>query len=115
MNLIYHKNLDQNQWFQQSLSYQLGNVGSEVSRTLNWLNKGKKEHANLAFERALELFDLTVADPKNKKRLKEILRTRELFAEWFLTCLQSEKVADNNWLKYFDAYGYYARLQQNKL
>jgi hypothetical protein len=36
------------------------------------------------FTGALELFDLTIADEKNRFRLKEILRMREIFADYFL-------------------------------
>ena len=37
-----------------------------------------------ALERAIELLDLTIADPKNKKRLKEVLRVREALLDHFI-------------------------------
>lgn len=36
-----------------------------------------------ALERALELFDLTLADPKLRYRLKEICRAREVVCDFF--------------------------------
>ncbi|MEK9156160.1 MAG: hypothetical protein AAB360_02550 [Patescibacteria group bacterium] len=84
MNLIHHKNLGPNRWFAESLSWQMANIGSEVHRTISWREKGNNEYANLAFERALELIDLTIEDPKNRRRSREILKFRELFTDWYL-------------------------------
>lgn len=62
------------------LAEQLGNVGSEVHRAAS--SQGKNDvDFQAAFTRALELFDLTIADPRHKKRLKEITRVRELFCD----------------------------------
>jgi len=103
MNLIYHKGLDKT-WFGQSVSYQLANVGSEISRTINWLRKDREDYAEISFFRALELVDLTVEDPKNRQRLKEILRVREGLVEAKL----SNKLT-SDWLKYFDTFALAAR------
>ncbi len=62
---------------------QLANVGSDVLRAINWKKKDGTQDSQLAFERSLELFDLTIADPKNRKRLKEILRAREAWVDYF--------------------------------
>jgi hypothetical protein len=40
---------------------------------------GDVQRAEKAFERALDLFDMTVADQRWRHRLKEILRAREVF------------------------------------
>ena len=55
---------DSKKWFQLSLSEQMANIGSEVIRAVKWHNKGEKEHKEKALERALELFDLTLSDPR---------------------------------------------------
>ena len=72
-----HLQLAAEGWFKLSLFEQLGNIGSEVSRSI----KGRGAHARYwgAVSRALDLFYLTVADPRWKGRRKEILRVRELF------------------------------------
>ena len=68
-----------------TLQEQLGNLGSEVHRVRIWEKKDATE-AGRAFERALELFDLTLTDPRwlAAKRLKEIFRARELFCAAYL-------------------------------
>ena len=72
-----HLKLIAESWFKFSLFEQLGNIGSEVSRSI----KARGTHARYwgAVSRALDLFYLTVADPRWKGRRKEILRVRELF------------------------------------
>ncbi len=77
---IIHKELAEGMWFQLSLCEQLGNIGSEVNRALHWENKDQNNFKS-AVIRALELFDLTLKDPRWKKRLKEIARARELFCD----------------------------------
>lgn len=63
-----------------SLAEQLGNIGSEVHRTQ--LSQGKDEGRFLnAQDRALELFDLTLVDPRWRGRLREIGRAREVFCD----------------------------------
>ncbi|MEK9170944.1 MAG: hypothetical protein AAB789_01350 [Patescibacteria group bacterium] len=71
-----HKNLAAGKWKELSLAEQLANVGSETSRALNWQNKDEKLYKN-AINRALELLDLTISDPRWRQRLKEIVRVRE--------------------------------------
>lgn len=75
-----HKNLAVGRWRELTLAEQLGNVGSEVSRALKWRDKDEKLFQG-AFERALELLDLTLQDPRWRGRLKEIARSREIFCD----------------------------------
>ncbi|MEK7096565.1 MAG: hypothetical protein AAB881_01275 [Patescibacteria group bacterium] len=105
MNLYYHKNLRLDHWFAQTVSYQMANIGSEISRTINWRNKGRFDYMEVSFERALELLDLTVTDPKNRKRLKELLRSRELLAKWYL---DRDTRSDNHWMRYFNTFTHFA-------
>jgi hypothetical protein len=74
-----HLSLANGKWYQLSLVEQLGNIGSEVSRTLS--SKGDKIRLGNAALRALELFDLTICDTRWKNRLKEITRAREIFCD----------------------------------
>ena len=80
---VQHQELAGGRWQSLSLMAQLGNAGSEVERALKWREKGNEKYSRLAFERSLELIDLTIADPKNRKRLREITRTRELLVDYF--------------------------------
>jgi hypothetical protein len=75
-----HRELAAGRWGRLSLAEQLANVGSEVGRLRRW--RGQDERlATRAFERALELLDLTLADVRWHGRLREIARTRELLCD----------------------------------
>ena len=75
-----HKNLADGHWRELSLSEQLGNIGSEVGRARKWKGKDEKIFEG-AWIRALELFDLTLSDPRWRGRLREIARAREVFCD----------------------------------
>ncbi|MCX5748636.1 MAG: hypothetical protein NTZ10_00095 [Candidatus Saganbacteria bacterium] len=109
---IRHKDLASGRWHSLRLCEQMGNIGSEVERTINRKNKGDAKNRDMAFERAIELFDLTITDPKNLKRLRELTRTREAFVDfiWFDNQYGS---TDELWKKYFLAFGFYSRLNVN--
>src|SRR3989344_411372 len=62
-------------WHALSLADQLGNIGSEVGRARTWQGKDEKSFWG-AVSRALELLDLTQADPRWKARRHEINRRR---------------------------------------
>ena len=68
-----HTDLAAGRWQALSLMEQMANVGSEVERTISWKRKGNRDYERLAFDRALELLDLTIRDTKNRLRLKEIV------------------------------------------
>ena len=87
---------------------QLANVGSEVYRTINWRNKDNLDYSNKAFERALELLDFTITDPKNRSRLKELTRVRECLVDYFMYD-NIYGSSDEKWEKYFYAFAYAAR------
>ena len=101
--------LAQGRWFKLTLIEQMANVGSEVFRAINWRKKNDEKYARLAFERVLELIDLTTLDPKNRNRLKEILRCRELFCDFFVGNNQYHST-DVSWNKYFFSFNYAARI-----
>lgn len=81
-----HKQLAEGRWFQLSTLEQLGNIGSEVERAITWKQKGDSKTSQQAFYRALDLFDLTLEDPRYPKlpgTLKEICRAREVVCDYF--------------------------------
>ena len=105
---IQHKNLADGRWNELSFFEQMANVGSEVERTINWKKKGNLEYSRLAFERALELLDFSIADQKNRKRLREVSRVREAIVDHFFG--KNEYLStDESWQKYFYAFNYAAR------
>ena len=75
-----HKELSAGKWQRLSLAEQFANIGSEVSRAIRW--QGRDENLFWsAVERALELFSLTMSDPRWRDRLKEITRLHEVFCD----------------------------------
>lgn len=83
MSRPQHPDLAAGRWRTFTLAEQLGNVGSEVSRALRWRGKNPKLHDG-AMVRALELLDLTIGDPRWRRRLKELTRARELLCDAWL-------------------------------
>ena len=72
--------MNEEKWHNYSLAEQLGNVGSEVLRAINRESVGDFAGRQNALERALELIDFTLSDASHRRRLKEIVRLRELLA-----------------------------------
>lgn len=83
-----------------SFAEQMANIGSEVERSISWRHRGRKDFGERAFERALELLDLSVADMKNRRRLKELLRVREALADHFVFD-NSYQSTPESWQRYF--------------
>jgi len=103
-----HNALAAGRWKQFSFAEQMANVASEVERALNWRAKHNTAYAQRAFERALELLDLTLADASSGARLKELARVRESLVDFFV----GENVylsTDVSWRKYFSPFCYAAR------
>ena len=60
--IIYiHKDLAEGRWAEMSFREQMGNIGSEVSRSLRAKELNKEKRMNSAIDRALELFDLSLS------------------------------------------------------
>lgn len=103
-----HKELAAGRWQKFTLMEQLANVGSEVSRALNWQEKGNTDLSLRAVDRALELLYLTIADTKNRGRLRELTRVREVLADYFYAENQYGS-SPALWRGYFDAFARAAR------
>ncbi|HNA62128.1 MAG TPA: hypothetical protein PKW79_03530 [Rhabdochlamydiaceae bacterium] len=69
-------------WYKLSLMEQLANIGSEVNRVMR--ARGDEKKFESAINRGLELFDLTLSDPRWQNRRREIARARELFCDAIL-------------------------------
>ncbi len=98
-----HRELAAGKWNLLSFAEQMANIGSEIERTISWKRKGRAEISGRAFERALELIDLTIADTKNRPRLRELLRVREAIADhfYFDNFYQS---TPESWQRYFGCF-----------
>ncbi len=111
--MIIHKNLAAGGWLKFSLIEQLANIGCDIERTIQWKKRGNLDYSQKAFERALELIDLTVADQKNKGRLREILRTREALVDFFVYN-NEYNTSETIWQNYFFAFNYAAAMQKGR-
>jgi hypothetical protein len=103
-----HEELSNSRWAEMPLAEQMANIGSEVSRALNWQKKGEKDLSQRAFNRALELIDMTISPLRKYSKLKELFRVREALVDFFCGANQfcsSELL----WRKYFDHFAYLAR------
>lgn len=103
-----HKELAAGRWFTLSLVEQMANVGSDVGRAINWKTKGNLPYSQKAFERALELLDLTLMDRKNKGRFREVARVREALVD-FLAGENEYSSTESIWNKYFLQFAQAAR------
>lgn len=83
MNNIQHRKQANGEWYKKPFLEQMANIGSEVYRAINWRNKGNEEYAQLAFERSLELFDLSKNSTLTFPQYKELLRMREIWVDFF--------------------------------
>lgn len=102
---VQYKNLALEQWAQMSLCEQMANIGSEVSRALNWQKKGNKEYSQKAVYRTLELIGLSLDTLKSFPRLKEFTRLREAIIDYFFGINQFSS-SEILWRKYFDHFSY---------
>ena len=110
---LQHRDLADGRWWELSLQEQLGHVGSEISRAGRWISRNPAL-AQGALYRALELLDLTLADPRlrqSRPRLREIARAREVVADFFAGSNEYGSTA-SSLQKYFDAYAIAARRRQ---
>ncbi len=105
---LQHQNLAQGGWQKLSFMEQLGNIGSEVGRAAGAQNSDQTKFENARL-RALELFDLTLDDPRWKGRLKEIARAREVFCDATTNQSREYRASLKDLEKYFFAFALLAR------
>jgi len=88
---------------------QMGNIGSEVGRSLSAKKRGDEKNAEAAAQRALDLFDATaeawaVSSPA---RMKELLLSKEQYLESY-----TNSAKDNGIENYFMQFAVAARLNR---
>lgn len=111
---MIHKDLTYERWFKFSLFEQLANIGMDIERTIQWKKDGDNRYSEQAFERALELLDFTISDPKNRgPRLKEILRTREALVDHFVYD-NEYNTTNEQWQEYFYQFNYAAAMERGR-
>jgi hypothetical protein len=104
----HHKHLTTDKWKELSLPEQMANIGSEVFRSLSWKDKGNDKFSQLAFERSLELLELSLDVATSYSSLKELARVKEMWGD-FYTGRQQFNDKREAWEKYFMQFTYAAR------
>ena len=94
-------------WHTLSLPEQMGNIGSEVHRA-RMAERTNEQRFKNARDRTLELFDLTLSDPRWRGRLREIARAREVFCDASLGGTEYGNTLEQL-EKYFDQFALLAR------
>ena len=103
-----HAGLAAGRWKKMPFIERMANIGSEVERALKWRERNNVDYSQKAFERALELVDLTLESPGKPSHLKELARLREALVDYF--CGANEfGSTDSSWRKYFSHFTYAAR------
>ena len=105
---VRHADLAAGRWKTMPFVLQMANVGSDVERALRKRASGEAESCRLAFERALELLDLTIGDERNLGRVGELARAREALAD-NLAGGNAYGTDDAFWKGYFGAFARAAR------
>jgi hypothetical protein len=103
-----HRDLAAGRWREMSLIERMANIGSEVERALNWRTKNNAEYSDRAFERALELIDLSIEHSLQPSHLREITRLREILADYFFGTNEFGS-SDASLRKYFSHFALAAR------
>lgn len=103
-----YSDLFKDRWHKLSLAEQMGNIGSEVHRAIKWRDRNAKGLFQSAFERAIELFDLTITDRRWWTGQSELTRAREVFCDLFFGG-NSYQTDPKTFQAYFDQFAAAAR------
>jgi hypothetical protein len=103
-----HKGLAEGRWKEFGLPEQMANIGSEVSRALNWRTKGDEELSRKAALRSLELLEMSLDSARVPSHIKELARLREALVDYFF-CSNEFASSEALWRSYFDHFAVLAR------
>lgn len=73
-----------NRWYAFSRVEQMANIGSEYNRFIHFGEKKDRENMTRAFDRLIELIDLSLSDKKWDGSPSELLRLREVICDKFI-------------------------------
>lgn len=83
--MTIHAGMASGRWSTLTLAEQLGNAGADVGRAIRSGQEGDRGRFDAALDRALELLDLTLADPRwLGPRMREIARIREVVCDFLV-------------------------------
>ncbi len=105
--------VDRKRWATMNIFEQMGNIYSEVGRSIIAKQHNKQRDCDFAVVRAIDLFDATVDDLVKQKspRTKEVLRAKDQY----LHAIYDQSTASNIFAdvdRYFMQYAIAARLRR---
>ena len=85
MTTALHAAQASGRWFELTVVEQMANIGTEVARAARAKSTGNADRFDNSFDRALELFDLSLADGRwSDARRREIARAREVVCDFLV-------------------------------
>jgi hypothetical protein len=84
MKLKYHTTLTEEKWGKFDFYKQILMIANELNRAKNWIEKKDFREVKLCYERAFELLYLTIEIRNNKKKLRELLRFKEMLGMLYM-------------------------------
>lgn len=102
--------VDREKWAKLTIFEQMGNIGSEVGRSLGAKRRNDNASAESAMIRALDLFDATTQAWLTKKhyaKLRELLRSKEQYLQAYFGDTKDTGIEN-----YFTNYAVAARLNR---
>ncbi|MCK4859509.1 MAG: hypothetical protein KAS87_03005 [Candidatus Omnitrophica bacterium] len=85
----YHKTLTPEKWQGFSKEDQILNIAAEFSRAKNGLIDNDEKQVLNCLDRAFELLDLTINDSRWRRGLNELLRLRDVLAQFYISKYKS--------------------------
>lgn len=96
--------IDRQRWSQMNIQEQMGNIGSEVGRSIKAWQLSDAERFDGALYRALDLFDATVEGlvATRSPRSKEVLRAKDQYLALFFdnTFKKDAEKIENYFMQY---------------
>lgn len=111
--IIRKKLLRSGRWLKKPLTEQIARIGVDVDSAISWRDRNNKLYSDEAITRALELIQVTIDDPKNKKHLRALLYLRSVLADYFMG-INEYGFTDEFWHRYFYDFNYAAALARGK-
>ncbi|HBO84888.1 MAG: hypothetical protein A2073_01920 [Deltaproteobacteria bacterium GWC2_42_11] len=91
MNLKHHKTLTKEKWLTFPFYKQVIMIANEMNRAGKWIEKNDFLEVRYCYERAFELLYLTISTLNDKKKLRELLRFKEMLAVFYASKLPAPK------------------------
>lgn len=106
--------MDRSRWGRMTILEQMGNISSEVGRSLSAHRSAEQERFDQALSRALDLFDATVeclVGTDKSFRVKEVLRARDQYLQLFFDGVHDASAAQSL-ERYFHQFAIAARAKR---